>query len=67
MRRRFDLETRCSNLLDNPFGPRFSPVPVHYVTYVSRPDPGFLARAEGFEPDEKCKQRLAERLMQRLQ
>jgi len=36
----FDLEARVLKPLDNPFGPRLSPMqPVHCVTYVSGPDP----------------------------
>src|SRR3989440_1076086 len=47
----FDLEQKTLQPLDNPFGPRLSPMSqVRSVTHVSGPDTECLERAKGFEP-----------------
>ena len=43
----FDLEQKTLQLLDNPFGPRLSPMSqVRSVTEISGPDKGSLAEGE---------------------
>jgi putative transposase len=47
----FDLETRVLEPLENPFGPKVSPMqPVLCVTHVSGPDRKRLVAGCGFEP-----------------
>ena len=44
----FDLEQKTLQPLDNPFGPRLSPMSqVRSVTYVSGPDTNFAGAGEG--------------------